>query len=54
MKKKYEAPRMEITEFRFSEHIAASNVAKCKTYYTDETAAGTSGSCSSTFDSRTN
>jgi len=25
MKKKYEQPRLEVTEFRFSEHIAAGS-----------------------------
>lgn len=30
MKKKYEKPRLEVTEFRFSEHIAASGAGSCE------------------------
>ncbi|MEI6580392.1 MAG: hypothetical protein WCN92_13150 [Eubacteriales bacterium] len=29
MKKNYEKPAMEVTEFRFSEHIAASGQTSC-------------------------
>jgi hypothetical protein len=30
MKKKYEQPRLEVTEFRFSEHIANASSGPCK------------------------
>jgi len=35
MKKQYEQPNLEVTEFRFSEHIAASGGTSCYPMYTN-------------------
>lgn len=35
MKKQYEKPHLEVTEFRFSEHIAASGT-NCYSVYTNQ------------------
>lgn len=36
MKKKYEQPRLEVTEFCFSEHIAASGGTQCLSVWTNQ------------------
>jgi hypothetical protein len=46
MKKTYEKPRMEIVEFRFSDHIAASN--------SPSVPGGTSGTCTYGWNTYTN